>query len=203
MFCRFLPSTTPKIKPHQPNPPSIHLFLAEMLGFNSLTVVNMFLAQAQAGKIHWKMFILNFESSQRIHSNFELGLIISIYFHELDSDGPYQTTVDSSEIRRSPVEGGGLSHDIYIPGGCLGLLPAQLRCYGLPDFPSKALEEGGVGGFNLLPSTGPVATWMGRCLSSQRGLKHMNLEVRFLPGPCCFRPRVLALILLGESKADV
>ena len=80
---------------------------------------------------------------------------------------------------------------------------AQLRCYALPDFPPKALEEEGVGGFNLLPSTGPVATWMGCCLSSQRGLKHMNLEVRLLPGPCCFRPRVLALFLLGESKADV
>ena len=48
----------------------------------------------------------------------------------------------------------------------------QLRWRAVPDFPSKdfpskALEEEALGGFNLLPSTGPVATWMGRCLSSR------------------------------------
>ena len=71
------------------------------------------------------------------------------------------------------------------------------------DLPSKALKEEAVGGFNLLPSTGPVATWMGRRLSSRLAWstwvwKFDSSQVRSV-----FRPRVLSLFLLGESKADV
>ncbi len=43
------------------------------------------------------------------------------------------TTVDSSEIRRTPVEVGSLSHYLqgffYIPGGCLGFLNHQRYIY--------------------------------------------------------------------------
>ena len=111
-----------------------------------------------------------------------------------------QTTVDSSEIWRSPVEGGSLSHDLYIPGGCLGFPTSMVRG---SRFSPKALEEEALGGFNLLPSTGPVATWMGRCLSSRLAWstwvwRFDSSQVRIV-----FRPRVLPLFLLGESKADV
>ena len=111
-----------------------------------------------------------------------------------------QTTVDSSEIWRSPVEGGSLSHDLYIPGGCLGFPTSMVRG---SRFSPKALEEEALGGFNLLPSTGPVATWMRRCLSSRLAWstwvwRFDSSQVRIV-----FRPRVLSLFLLGESKADV